>query len=511
MFYDLFQSCPRFLVGISEAPHSAHHTQHIIVGSEHIHSGAGGGAHGVVGHGQHQGRVIDTGQVASAAGLVLLRVQGEGVHVNTHRRDVGVVLVGLHLVEVAALTHLEAVVAVQLQQSRHGRIATSHALHAGDGETRLQHGAVPPVREVEGLLALPGVHDSVIARHEGIALHNPHQLLARVVEVQLQLVGAGSNRLTTGELQGLNQVLVADLGELAALVRVQVDVVHIQGGRLQIGRRHTVADGVGVGANLGGDVPAQIAQVVELQIDADLVVLQSNQGQSQTRIAAEPELQGNVQRVGRRAVEHLRARVGLAGSAVAVAALATLHKQVGQLGHVTNHLGVASLLAGLLGQLIPDVQPVAIVLVDALATNLNLNGLDQVVANPVEPAPLGTRAVAGLQGHLGQSRLQVDAVNQVTVALNRAGHTLAEAGRAVERVLNRLHGEVGVATIDRLEKGNLRVTRQIDILSTVCDELHQTTTCHFLYHFQRKLFWRRQPPAACRRVGYLKIHTALTK
>jgi hypothetical protein len=40
------------------------------------------------------------------------------------------------------------------------------------------------------LLALPGIDDSVIARHEGIALDNPDELLARVIEVELELVGA---------------------------------------------------------------------------------------------------------------------------------------------------------------------------------------------------------------------------------------------------------------------------------------------------------------------------------
>jgi hypothetical protein len=42
-------------------------------------------------------------------------------------------------------------------------------------------------------------------------------------------------------------------------------------------------------------------------------------------------------------------------------------------------------------------------------------------------------------------------VDQITVALDRARHLLAEARRAVERVLDRLHGEVGVAAVNNLE------------------------------------------------------------
>ncbi len=412
---------------------------------------------------------------------MLLGLQGKRVDVDTNRRDVGVVLVGLHLVEIAALAHLEPVVAVQLEQRCDHGVLARHALHTGHGVARLQHTAVPPVAEVEGLLTLPGVDDGVVARHERVALHNPHQLLTGVVEVQLQLVGRAGDALRTRELQGLDQVLVADLGELAALVRVQVDVVHIQRRRLQVGRGHAVADGVQVARDLGRDVPAQVAQVVELQVDAHLVVLQRNQGQSQTRVAAEPELQGDVQRVGRRAVQGLVRGVGLATRAVIVAALTALHQQVGQLRDVAHHLGVAGLLAGLLGQLIPDVQPVAIVLVNALATDLNLHGLDQVVANPVEPAELGTRAVLGENSDLGESSLEVDAVDQVTVTLDGTGDLLTEVGGTVERVLNGLHSEVGVTTVCRLEESNLRVTSEVNILSTIGYELHKTTASHLLY------------------------------
>jgi len=417
---------------------------------------------------------------------VLLRLQGKGIHVDTDGGHVGVVLVGLDLVKVASLTHLEPVVAVELEKGSDARVLASHALHAGDGVTRLQHGAVPPVREVEGLLTLPGVHHGVIARHEGITLHNPHKLLAGVVEVQLELVGGGGDGLGARELEGLDEVLVRHLGKLASLVRVEVDVVHVERGGLEVGGGHAVSDGVVVGGDLRGDVPAEVAEVVELQVDADLVVLESNERESQTRVAAEPELERDVEGVGRGAVDLLVGGVGLPTGAVIVARLTTLHQQVGQHGHVANHLGVATLLAGLLGELIPDVHPVAVVLVDALATNLNLHGLDKVVAHPVEPAELGTRAIAGLEGDLRQSGLQVHAVDQVTIALNGAGHTLAKARRPVEGVLNGLHGKVGVTTIDHLEEGNLGIPSQVNILCAISYKLHQTATRHLFIPLHKK-------------------------
>ena len=163
---------------------------------------------------------------------MLLGLEGERVDVDTNRGDVGVVLERLHLVEVAAFADLEAIVAVELEESSHDRVATSHALNASDGVTRLQHGAVPPVREVERLLSLPRVNNGVIARHIGVALDDPDEFLARVVEVQLELVAGAGDGFSTSELEGLNQILVRDLGELAALISVQVDVVNIQRGGL---------------------------------------------------------------------------------------------------------------------------------------------------------------------------------------------------------------------------------------------------------------------------------------
>jgi hypothetical protein len=91
------------------------------------------------------------------------------------------------------------------------------------------------------------------------------------------------------------------------------------------------------------------------------------------------------------------------------------------------------------------------VLVDALATNFNLDVVDQVVTNPVQPTELSSRAIGGLKSDLRQSGLQVHAVNQVTVTLNRARNLLAEVGSTVEGVLNGLHGEVRVTTIYNLK------------------------------------------------------------
>ena len=402
---------------------------------------------------------------------MLLGLESKGVHVDTNGRAVGVVLVGLDHVEVGTLTNIKSVVAVELDERRDNRVATRHALHTGHGVPRLQDGAVPVVGVVEGLLSLVGAHHGVIARHEGITLDDPDELLARVVEVQLQLVGAGGNRLTARELQHINEVLMRHLGELAALIRVKVDVVDVQGGSGQTSLGNTVADGVGVGAR--ALVPAQVVQGVELQVDTHLVVLEGDQRQGETRVAAEPELQGHIQGVhGRARANHLRG-VGLASIARVVARSTTGEDDVGELGHVANHLGITGLLASLLGKLVPDVEPVTIVLVDALTTDFELHIRNKVLANPVEPTELTAGTVrGGIDRYLGQSGLEVDTVDQIAVTLDRAGHLLAKVGGTIERVLNGLHGEVGVTTVNHLKKGDLGVTGKVNILGAVGNELH---------------------------------------
>jgi hypothetical protein len=419
---------------------------------------------------------------------VLLRLESEGVDVDTNGRDVGVVLVRLHFVEVATLANLETIVTVELEERSDARIATSHALNASDGVARLQDGAVPPIGEVEGLLSLPGVDDGVSAVSEGITLHNPDELLARVVEVELELVGRGGDRLTASELEDVDEVLVGDLGELATLIRVEVDVVHVEGGGNQVGVGDAVTDGVDVG-ELRSGLPAEVTEIVEDQVDTHFVVLEGDQRESKTRVAAEPELEGDVESVLRSALADLVGRVGLASSAVIVAVLTALGDQVGELGNVTHHLGVTSLLARLLGELVPDVEPLTIVLVNALTTDLELDFLDQVVTRPVQPAELSTRAVRSSYRHLRESRLEIHTINQITVTLDRASNGLAKARGTVKRVLNGLHGEVRVATVNRLEESNLRVSSQVDVLGAIGNELHQTTTCHFsLYPLGRKKF-----------------------
>ena len=63
---------------------------------------------------------------------MLLRLEREGVDVDTNSRHVGVVLVRLDLVEVASLAALEPIVAVELEERIDNRVVAREALNAGD-------------------------------------------------------------------------------------------------------------------------------------------------------------------------------------------------------------------------------------------------------------------------------------------------------------------------------------------------------------------------------------------
>lgn len=66
-------------------------------------------------------------------------------------------------------------------------------------------------------------------------------------------------------------------------------------------------------------------------------------------------------------------------------------------------------------------EPISILLINALAADFNFNILDQDVAQPVQPA----EALGSRDAHVGQLNAQVHAVDQITVAADGGSHFLA--------------------------------------------------------------------------------------
>ena len=510
------------LVAVGQTTHTAHYAQHVVVGGVDTHLSGLGTGDGSVGQHQLESGVVDAAEVARARWLVLLRAQGEGVHVDTGIRVAGVVLVGLHQIEVGTLTLREAVLAVKLQLGNDDRVLTP-AVHVQSGlsqneSTGVRHARTDLVGSITSLsllkqtsginevitggrttegtdgvgqgingvsvverLGTQSVEQRLVAVQRGtvvnvaVRLDNPYELLARMVEVQLDLVGRGTYRLITSELELLDEVLMRVLGHTAALISIQEDVVDVQ-------RRGDQRLVVGVGhlstvSLKAGDSPQALINRAQIKVDLHLMVLKSDQGKRKTGVTAEPELERHVQSGLGQSVTRGTHLLGSRGGARTVNVGERWVDDVGQLGSVTHHLVVATLGSGGQSQLIPDMHPVTVLTIDTLSTDLYLYLRDELLTWEIQPAG---KDLASLVLHvlvnLGQGYLQVGAVGQITITADSASHTATEVGLAVECLLNRLHSEVSVATVGHLPESNLRVTGQVYVLSTVSDKLHKSTS-----------------------------------
>ena len=166
------------------------------------------------------------------------------------------------------------------QARRHDEVGRGRLL----GTTKRVDGVgegVDRVRVVEGLGTQGleqrlGVVQGGAVVDVGVRLHDPDKLLARVVEVQLDLVRAAAHRLIARKLHLFDKIFVGVLGHFAPFVGVQEHIVDVEGRRHQ---RLLVGDGGrdrahrrgGLGQGL--DAPQALADGADVQVDLDLVVL----------------------------------------------------------------------------------------------------------------------------------------------------------------------------------------------------------------------------------------------
>jgi len=340
-------------------------------------------------------------------------------------------------------------------------------------------------KTVEELVALEGRAVVDVA----VGLDNPDELLNGVVEVELDLVGRRTDGLITSELELLDEVLVGVLGHAPALISVQEDVVNIERSSdkgLVVGSDNLATRAWGIAVQRANS-PQALINGADVKVDLDLVILKGNEGQGKTGVAAIPELEGNIEGGLR---ESIAGSANLAGGSSLARTVYVIERgvsDVSQLSGVSNHGKVARALVNSQGKLVPDVHPITILAINALATNLDLNLRDNLLTGEVKPTGINT--VLGRALHLlvdlGESNLKVSAVSQITVAGDSAGHTATKIGLTVESLLNRLHSKIGVALVAHLPKGNLRITSQINVLSAIGDKLHQSTShfsCCWLYY-----------------------------
>jgi hypothetical protein len=348
-----------------------------------------------------------------------------------------------------------------------------------------------------------------------IRLHNPDELLHGVVEVELDLVGRGTNRLVSSELKLSNEILVGVLGHSATLVGVKEDVVDIEGSSNQglvvgDGSRHGLARGslsgsgnrvaslcLGLGslavAVEGGHSPQALINRADVKVDLDLVVLKSNEGKSKSGVGAKPELKRHVKgglRKGIAGSTHLAGSLGVARS------IDISEGRIGnesKLGGVSDHLEVSSLLLGSHGKLVPDVHPVTILAVNALTSNLHLDLGNELLSGEIQPTGIHAsgRSAGGESSdthklvNLGKSNLKIGAVGKITITADRALNTATEVSLSVESLLDRFNSKVGVASVCNLPESDLGVASKVNVLSAVSDELHESAS-HFIQWLKKK-------------------------
>jgi len=253
----------------------------------------------------------------------------------------------------------------------------------------------------------------------------------------LGLRGSDGDRVRPGVLNLLDEVLVTLLGETPALLRVEV---------------HIVTPDVDAA---GGVVKSELAG--EVEIETDLVVLEGDEGKVQPGVPVEEEQEGEVDLVR-----------------------PTNDSPGGSPGGIRGELGIVGLLVS--GQVKLGVQPPPnlVVLVDALTADGELNVLDGALGSPAPRERPGGRNETSKSGEQGVGlELEEHVADKIAVTGNGDGQTPIVTGRPVHSLLDDLHRKVRVALVDRLEKGNLGVTSKVDILSTVSNKLHQTTS-HFI-------------------------------
>lgn len=397
------------LVRIAYPTHARHNLQDVVVDGIGVELQRRRG-----GSGQLEGRVVDARHVDGTRRLVGLRVQGKRVNVDTRGRDAGVVVVRLDEAKVLGGLDREAVVAVKEELGVDNDVVAR---------------AVVEIRPLLG----GGL---------GVEVSDPNKLLDGVVEVELGADRGAGKGLGARELELLNEVLVLHLGKLVALLSVEVDVVNEQRGTAKRDR----------GDNATASRDNEVGDRAESDLNANIVVLQGNEGEGKTRVAVPEELE--------RDKEGLGADRGSRG---------------GEGRGVADHGVVTSGLLRLLGKLLVNLEPLAVVLVNALTTNLEFNLRNKDVAEVVDPLD-GAGATVG-DG--GDTDLQEGRVNEVTVAGDGAGNLAAEIDRAVEGLLDVLNGEVGVATVNALEERDHRLVGKIKVLGPDGNQLHKTSRHSF--------------------------------
>ena len=272
----------------------------------------------------------------------------------------------------------------------------------------------------------------------GAVVEAPDQFLNWVVVGKADLAGStGGDSVGTGVLNLFNKVFVTLLRKSATLLGVEVHVVapHLECGTVSV----------------VGELRAQV------EVKAYLVVLKGNEWEVKSWVAVEEENQWE---------ENSLCSTGTNG--------------------LGGHLTPRSLLGFIQVKLGVQTPPELVVLIDALTTDGQFDGLNSTLGRPATGEFDGTSSE--FEAGSG-NEFDIHVTNQVPVTSDSDGHTTVVGRGTVDSLFDVFHRKVSVALVDRLEEGDFWVTSQVDVLGTVRDKLHETTShCEFLYYIPRFFF-----------------------
>jgi len=260
------------------------------------------------------------------------------------------------------------------------------------------------------------------------------------------------------------------LGHLSSLVSIQEDEINVDRSGdegLLVGSSDSLGGTTADGSQILNS-PQALTNRSEIDVNLDLVVLESNKRKSKTGVSAKPEEEGDVQGGLRKGLSGGTNLTGATNSGTRTIDLSEERiSDVCELSGVANHLVVTGLLLGRQGKLVPDVHPVTILAVNSLTTDLDLDLSDELLTGVVQPTGID-RAGRALV-NLGESNLNIGAVSKISVSGDGARNTATKISLTVEGLLDGLHGKVGVASVRHLPESDLGVSCKENVLGAVGD------------------------------------------
>ena len=118
----------KFLITVCESSHTTHDTKHIII--DRIDADLGGTVavtctYGILCQADVEHSRVDPAEIASTRWLMFLGLESEGVHVNSGRWNVLVVLIRLDEIELPSIPLREPIMTVELEFSEASWVNTS--------------------------------------------------------------------------------------------------------------------------------------------------------------------------------------------------------------------------------------------------------------------------------------------------------------------------------------------------------------------------------------------------